>query len=233
MNVSFQLFQLQHIDSEIDRHNKRIKEIQTSLDNNVTISSAEQKLESSKQVFIERSNAFNQINDQIEKKKIKRNQSQSTLYSGKVQNPKELEDLQYEISSLEKSIKTLEESLMQALIDLDESENNLESAKVDLKNARSEFATESALLNAEKEKLLQQVNGLKNKRSPLYKSIQPLFQNQYETLRKRKNGIAVTSVNENSCGACGANLTASQIQAARTPIKLFICPNCSRIIYGS
>ena len=168
----------------------------------------------------------------MEKKKIKRSQSQSSLYSGKVQNPKELEDLQNEIASLEKVIASLEDSLMQALIDLDAAEKDLDSAKLGLKKAKSVFATDNAMLTAEKENLLNTIKGLNSKRTPIYQLVENPHQSLYESLRKRKKGIAVTSLNEDSCGACGGNLTASQAQSARSSKTIFICPNCARIIYG-
>jgi len=233
MNIAFQLYQVQNIDSEIDRVSSRLIEIQESVQKNSRIASAEKILEKTKSKLIIRTNDFNQINDQIEKMKIKKSQSQSSLYSGKIQNPKELEDLQLEIASLEKSVGSLEESLMQALVSFDQAEKQLDAAKDGLKKVRSEFATELAMLNAEKAKLEQKLEGLEAKRKPIYISIDRIYQVQYENLRKRKNGIAVTRLSENCCEACGANLTASQQQSARSSQQLFICPNCGRIIYGS
>jgi len=233
MNIAFQLYQLQHIDSEMDRASARLLAIEDSIKKNSLIASAEKSLEEAKTVLVTRTNDFNHINDQIEKLKIKKNQSQSSLYSGKIQNPKELEDLQLEITSLEKSIGSLEETSMQALVSLDQAEKNLETAKDKLTKARSEFATELSMLNAEKEKLKQNLEGLNAKREPIYDGVDSRYQAQYDNLRKRKNGIAVTRLSDNSCEACGANLTASQQQSARSSQQLFICPNCGRIIYGS
>jgi len=233
MNIAFQLFQVQRIDSDADKMNKRLDQIQDFIENNSKISNAEKAYESKKDYYVKRTNEFNAINDKIEKKKIKKSQSQSSLYSGKVQNPKELEDLQHEIESLQKTVDKLEESQMEALVLLDGAEKDLSTAKNNLKKARSEFATELSLLNAEKEKLTQNLQRLKSQRKPIYTSISVDYQQKYETLRKKKMGIAVTSLSENSCKACGANLTASQQQTARASTKVFICPNCGRIIYGS
>jgi hypothetical protein len=233
MNVAFQLFQLQQIDSEIDHSQQRIDEIDRLLATNSLISSAEKKVNLHDQLLTQRTTAFNLLNDELEKKKIKKTQSQSTLYGGKVQNPKELEDLQNEIASLERSINVLEESLMQALVDVDNAEIKFELSNDDLKKARSTFATESAMLAAEKEKLDQKIGGLQNKRQPQLQQVDGVYLAQYDSLRKRKNGIAIALLHDSSCGACGANLTPSQRQTARSSSTLFICPSCGRIIYGS
>lgn len=233
MNTAFQLFQIQQIDTEIDHADHRLQQIEDAISNNATISKAEKKVEVCKHELILKTNHFNEINDEIEKKKIKKNQSQSSLYSGKVQNPKELEDLQHEITSLDKTIITLEDALMQALIAVDASEEGFAEAKENLKKSKSMFATEMSMLEAEKESLLQKIDGAMKKRTPIFEQIDSAHRKQYEALRRRKNGIAVTILKDDSCGACGSNLTASQRQTARSATTLFICPNCGRIIYGS
>ncbi len=226
------MYQVQQIDSDIDRASRRVAEIDKLIQNNKTIASAEKALEEQQQIFLQRTNEFNQINDEMEKKRIKKSQSQSSLYSGKVQNPKELEDLQHEISSLEKVIASLEDTQMQALIALDTAENNLDTAKLRLKKAKSAFATEVAMLRAEKDALLKSIEGLQAKRDPIMQLVAKEYQAQYKSLRKQKKGVAVTKLNDSSCGACGGNLTASQAQSARSSKTIFICPNCGRIIYG-
>lgn len=233
MNIAFQLFQIQQIDTEIDHAQQRLKEIVDAIEQNSTISEAEKTLEAKKQELVLETSHFNEMNDEIEKKKIKQNQSRSSLYSGKVQNPKELEDLQHEINSLENAISTLEESMMEALVVLDKAEENYKRSKAELAKAQSEFATELSMLTAEQQNLDQKIDGFRNKRIPIYEQIEAAYRNQYETLRARKKGIAVTTLNDDCCGACGTNLTASQRQAARSSQTLFICPNCGRIIYGS
>lgn len=122
---------------------------------------------------------------------------------------------------------------MQALVDVDNAEDKLKLSNDDLKKARSAFATESAMLNAEKENLNQKMVGLHNKRQPIIQQIDSVYLSQYDALRKRKNGVAIAMLNDSSCGACGANLTPSQRQTARSSSILFICPSCGRIIYGS
>ncbi|HLO29263.1 MAG TPA: C4-type zinc ribbon domain-containing protein, partial [Anaerolineales bacterium] len=55
----------------------------------------------------------------------------------------------------------------------------------------------------------------------------------YEQLRKQKRGIAITTISDSSCGACGTTLTPSQKQSARSTSQLFHCPTCGRILYAN
>ena len=55
----------------------------------------------------------------------------------------------------------------------------------------------------------------------------------YDQLRQQRRGIAVTTLSDNSCAACGTTLTLSQLQNARSTSQLFYCPTCSRILYAT
>jgi predicted nucleic acid-binding Zn-ribbon protein len=55
----------------------------------------------------------------------------------------------------------------------------------------------------------------------------------YDQLRKQKRGLAITTIAENSCEACGTTLTPSQQQTARSTSQLFHCPTCGRILYAN
>ena len=233
MNIGFQLYQLQEIDTDLDNSQLRINEIDGLIKNDTNIINAQKNLEKAKKQLLVDNNEFNTISDDIQNKKIKISQSEANLYNGSVKNPKELQDLQLEISSIKKTIRKLEDVLLEVLIRLDQSEKYLEIQKNDLKIANSNFATQSSLLQGEKNTLLEKIQGLNSKKRIMITQIDRSNQNRYETLRKLKSGLAIAKLQDDACGACGAGLTAGQRQEARSASKLFICPSCGRVIYGS
>ena len=233
MNIGFQLYQLQEMDTDLDNSQRRINEIDNLIKNDTKTINAQDNLYKAKTKLTTDNNEFNAISNDIQIKKSKISKSESSLYNGSVTNPKELQDLQMEISSIKKSIEKLEEALLEVMIHVDQSEKHLEIQKEILKNAKSNFATLVSLLNGEKNTLLEKIKGLNSKKITMIAQISEDNLNQYETLRNLKNGLAVTKLQENTCGACGSGLTASQRQEARSATNLFICPSCLRIIYGS
>ena len=233
MNIGFQLYQLQEIDTNLDSAKKRIVEIDVLLNNDKNITSSEENLEKAKKQLVSDTNEFNKINDEVQNKKIKIAQSEASLYGGAVKNPKELEDLQLEISSLKKSVQKIEDSLLEMLIQVDESEKVHDTCREQLINAKSDFTTQKALLQGEKISISEKIQVIISKKQSILLQIEKNNQDRYERLRKNKNGLAVTKLLDDACGACGAGLTASQRQEARSATTLFICPSCARIIYGS
>lgn len=233
MNIGFQLFQLQEIDTDLDNAQLRINEINGLIKNDTSIINAQNYLEKSKKQLVVDNNELNTISDDIKNKKNKISLSEANLYNGSVKNPKELQDLQMEISSIKKTIRKLEDVLLEVMIRVDQSEKFLEIQKKEFNNANSNFATQSSLLQGEKNTLIEKIQGLNSKRRTMVTQINQDNQNRYETLRKIKNGLAIAKLHDDACGACGAGLTAGQRQEARSASKLFICPSCGRVIYGS
>lgn len=233
MNTGFQLFQLQNIDSEADQSHKRITEIDKLISNNDKVIQAQTRLENSETEYKKIKTVFDEIDHEIQQKKIKKSQSESNLYGGKVTNPKELQDLQLEITSLTKILSELDDKLLQQLMVLDEAENKINKYQADLKEANSQFETEKSMLTAEKNKLEAGLKNLEVKRSSLLPQVDPKTLDVYNMLRDRKNGFAVAKLEDKCCSACGASLTAGQCQQARSSSQLFYCPNCGRIVYGS
>jgi predicted nucleic acid-binding Zn-ribbon protein len=233
MNIGFQLNQLQEIDTELDNAQLRINEIDDLIKNDIRVINAKNYLKKAEKQLAVDNNEFNTISYEINNKKIKISQSEASLYNGSVKNPKELQDLQLEISSIKKTIRKLEDILLEVLIRVDQSEKYLEIQKEVFKNANSDFASQSSLLQGEQSTLNEKVQGLFSKRNTMITQIDKVNQSLYENLRKLKKGLAITKLQDEACGACGAGLTASQRQEARSASKLFICPSCGRIIYGS
>ena len=233
MNTGFQLFQLQEIDTAIDNANRRIKEIEISIIDEIRVKQAKDNVEASEANFLHHNTLFNSINDEIQSKKIKKTQSESSLYSGSIVNPKELQDLQKEISSLSAYISKSEDELMNKFVDLEKAEKELAEAKGNLHKKLSEFESLKALLIGEKNQLIHFIESQIGKRDSVTLQLEPSILNTYNSLREAKNGVAVAKLLDDSCSSCGASLTASQCQQARSQAKLSYCPNCGRILYGS
>jgi uncharacterized protein len=233
MITGFQLFQLQEIDSAIDKANRRIKEIEISLNDEKQIKQAKALVDTCEANFLHEKTLFNSIDNDIQSKKIKKIQSESSLYGGSIVNPKELQDLQKEIASLTSYISKSEDELMNKYVDLEKAEKELSEAKEALGKGLSKFESEKALFNGEKNQLEHFIEGLSGKRDSVILPIDRSIMEIYNSLRKTKNGIAVAKLQDDSCASCGSSLTANQCQQARSQVKLFNCPSCGRILYGS
>jgi predicted nucleic acid-binding Zn-ribbon protein len=233
MSAALGLYRLQQVDSQIDQIQARLKAIQQTLENDVALRSANQQLASvdAKNQEVER--LLKASEAEVEKQRIKIRQTEANLYGGHVHNPKELQDLQKDVVSLKRHLETLEERELEAMLAAEETEKNLQSAQADLQRVQSNLNEQNRGLNTESETLHRDLDRLTSERQAVFTDIASQALNVYEQLRKQKRGIAITTVADNSCEACGTTLTPSQQQSARSTSQLFYCPTCGRILFAN
>lgn len=233
MSAALGLYRLQQVDSQIDQIQARLKAIQQTLENDVALRTANQQLASvnAKNQDVER--LLKASEAEVEKQRIKIQQTEANLYGGHVHNPKELQDLQKDVVSLKRHLETLEERELEAMLAAEEAEKNLQSAQADLQRVQSNLNEQNRGLTMESETLHRDLDRLTSERQAVVTDIAGQALNVYEQLRKQKRGIAITTVADNSCEACGTTLTPSQQQSARSASQLFYCPTCGRILYAN
>jgi hypothetical protein len=232
MNQAFQLYQLQKIDSQLDIIENRLNEIARILDADETIKLAENAVQQKQQEIHQEKLTLQRADDAVQAQKIKIETSSLALYGGKIQNPKELQDLQNEISSLKKHLATLEDQELEAMIRYDQLELDLKQVSENKKSAQGKFAEKQSKLLGEQMQGTKTKEKLLAERAAVLPSILPEDLEIYLKLRKTKRGIAVASITEGACTGCGSNLTPAEWQAARSPRQVAYCTSCGRIIYA-
>jgi predicted nucleic acid-binding Zn-ribbon protein len=232
MNQPFLLYQVQKIDTETDQSNKRLSEIERLLSENQVVVEAEKILDEANRLLAEKEKSLKKIEDAVEKTQIKMQNSEASLYGGKIRLPKELQDLQNEIVSLKKLLSSQEDQQLEAILLVEEAEKDAARASHELESARAAFATQTAALQGEKSSLIKNKERLLSERAAAISPIQPEFMSIYDRLRVQKRGIAIAGVSEDSCSACGAGLTPAGLQAARSSQQIVYCSQCGRMLYG-
>jgi len=232
MSAALGLYRLQQVDSQMDQIRSRLKTIRETLENDRELHAAKETLSTAENLHKQASTALKQSETDVEKQNIKIEQTEASLYSGSVHNPKELQDLQMEVTSLKKYLGTLEERELEAMVYAEEIEKELKSAQDQLTGVQSRLKEQNLDLSYESDVLSKDLERLEDERSAVTKALDEQAIKTYEQLRQQKRGVAISIVNEDACSACGTTLTASQQQSTRSTSQLFYCPTCGRIIYS-
>jgi len=233
MSAALGLYRLQQVDSQIDQIQARLKAIQETLENDAALRSANEHFAAAESKYKAAEQALKLSEAEVEKQRIKLGQTDASLYGGRVQNPKELQDLQKDVVSLKRHLQTLEERQLEDMLALETAEKELQLAKTDLEGVKSGLSDQHRDLTMESETLRRNLEHLNSERQAVITDIAGQALNAYDQLRKQKRGLAITTVSDNSCEACGTTLTASQHQNARSATQLFHCPTCGRILYAN
>lgn len=231
MSRSKTLYQLQQYDSGIDQAIKRIQSIDSILGDTTEFDSALKKQVELKIFLDEKQKILKSAEHTVEVQNQKIAQNQNKLYSGAITNPKDLEDLQLESTSLLKYLSVLEERQLEAMLEFDQAQVNYDQISAQVEEISLKKQTESEILSAEKSDLESGISSLRSDREALLTRAEILELPIYEILRKSSGGIAVTLMQNSSCSACGSNIPSAIEQEARSPKKLSFCPACKRILH--
>src|SRR6476469_2451485 len=233
MSAALGLYRLQQVDSQIDQIQGRLKAIQQTIENDVMLRAANEHFTTADSNHGGAERALKLSESEVEKQQIKIQQTEASLYGGKVQSPKELQDLQKDIVSLKRHLETLEERQLEAMLLVEDTEKNLRTARTDLERVQSNLKEQNKDLTKESETLRKDLERLNSERQAVVTDIASQALSVYDKLRRQKRGIAITTIADNSCEACGTTLTASQQQTARSTSQLFHCPTCGRILFAN
>jgi uncharacterized protein len=233
MSASLGLYRLQQVDRQIDHTRSQLDNIRRTLENDAELQQAFKEVETAQASHHYAGHALKNAEAEVASQRIKIEQAESSLYGGKVQNPKELQDLQKDIASLKKHLVTLEEREFDAMIKVEGTENNLQSAKTKLELVQARLGNEHKKLIEDQSALEIILEQLAEEREASLAPIESNLLQIYENLRQQKRGVAITEVSDNSCASCGATITNSLQQNARSQKQLAHCPSCGRILYAN
>ncbi|MBL8101742.1 MAG: hypothetical protein JNM02_04365 [Anaerolineales bacterium] len=231
MSASLGLFRLQQVDRQIDRARTQLEAIRQTLENDIELKTALQNVETTQTENHRISHETKTAEAEVDAQKIKIEQAESSLYSGNVKNPKELQDLQKEIASLKKYLVTLEERQLESMMKAEAADAELQDAKTKLEKMQARLGSEHGKLLEEQSTLLKQLERLTEEREAALAPIESGLLQIYENLRRQKRGVAVSEIVDNACTSCGTTVNASFQQNARSQKQLVNCPSCGRILF--
>jgi len=233
MSAALGLFRLQQVDSQIDQIRVRLKAIDDTLHNDLELRTATEHFAAAETKLTSAEHEMSTSDSEVEKQRIKIQQAEASLYGGAVHNPKELQDLQKDIASLKRHLETLESRELESMAVVETAELDLKSATSALEKVKAGRSSQNLDLTREIETLQKDLERLESERKAVSGNITTNFFTLYNQLRQQRRGIAVATISDSSCAACGTTLTPSQEQNARSTSQLFNCPTCGRILFAN
>lgn len=229
MSLPGQLYQLQHLDIELQDRRQVIDEVTRQLSENQALLAAESQLASQKQQLAEANKIQKDFEWELEDVREKSKQLRNKLYGGTVKNPKELVNLENESEILRKKTRGKEDELLELMSQIEDLEANIGASTKELEEMTQEWQQKQEILNAKKTRTETELAGLSQTRGELAQEISPDVLDLYERIRSTK-GQAVAKVEQGRCQGCYITLPISQWQRARSG-ELVQCSSCNRVLY--
>lgn len=224
------LYSVQSLELVIDKTRQRIKEIEKALADDEKVSACRTKLEASDKAYTQLRTQIKDLELETASLAEKIKEVDKLLYSGRILNPKELQDRQNELDSLKRRQKTLEDQLLKAIEEADQKKVVFENAKAALASAIEERDRENEDLIKERAELDSEIGTNLKKRKAIVAEIPDSTFKAYRKLRKKKNGHAVALLKDQCCIICGIEQTSSDAQLIANSEELIYCKGCGRIL---
>jgi predicted nucleic acid-binding Zn-ribbon protein len=233
MSLTLPLYRLQQIDSRLKLVTIRLVSIKHTLENNAELQAASRQYEEAKANYHQTEKLLKNSEYESTTHRIKLEQVESSLYSGRIQNPKELQDLQKEIASIKRNLSTVEDHQLELMMSVEECQLAIIATQKTFEQTQGKVISANASLRTELNSLEKETENLNAQRLAVLPAIDPISLNLYDSLRQKRSGLAVSQVIENACDTCGASLTPGLAQSVRTSSQLVLCPMCGRILYSN
>jgi predicted nucleic acid-binding Zn-ribbon protein len=232
MSAALGLYRLQQIDSQMDQARARLESIRQTLENDLELRAASERVTTAESAHREAERTQRGAETEVQAQRIKIEQAESSLYSGSVRNPKELQDLQKDVVSLKKHLATLEDRLLEAMLATDSAASSLTEARAALNQVEFRLSEQNRHLTNERTTLSHNLERFESERKAAAAPLDAKLFEQYEALRRDRRGLAVTTVSDGACAACGTTLTPGHQQSARSNGPIARCPTCGRILFA-
>lgn len=231
MSQAQRLYQLQLLDSKLDEAKTELAEIAAVLGEDEALKTAKKAVEGAEKKLRQAQATMLDLELEVKSLADKIAQEEKMLYSGAVTSAKEAANLQDEVVSLKRRHSQREELLLEAMVAVEEAEEQLSQTQANFASIQREWAASQKDFSQRQALLNTQAAELSAQRPAIANGIDPENLIIYENLRRTRAGRAVAALKNGVCQACGMTAPNNQIQQARAGVELTYCGACGRILY--
>ena len=225
------LYELQEVDLELSALKKHLSKIRTQLTDNSEISSARQHAQelTLRDVFL--SGKGRVAEKDVTEIKETLDKLTSRLYSGSITKAKEMSAAQEEQEYIIKQQEMAENILLELMVEIEECMTKLDEATQRLKKLESDSPKLEQSLKNEESQFSNKVDILQERRDTISMNHESKTLSIYESVRKNKDGEAISKVKQGMCQGCRLTLPHSELQQAKNSNRITQCSSCNRILY--
>ena len=168
----------------------------------------------------------------VEQVKARRTRDRDRMDQGLITNPKDLERMQHEMTSLERRIVSLEDDELEIMGRLEDLQRDLDEVTVRLTAADERLADLKAAGAGKTSEIDASLEQIVGERAAAADGLPDDLLALYEKLRAHKGGVAAAALHQRRCTGCQLGIDNAELAViARAPSDLVIrCEECSRIL---
>jgi predicted nucleic acid-binding Zn-ribbon protein len=148
-----------------------------------------------------------------------------------IKTNKEYQALLKEIETGKEHNSQREEEIISMLEEIDQLKTDYARTVERAHKEREEIEEEEAQVKDQMVTVEQDIALWSQNREEIIKEMDPELLKRYNTLKERRNGIAVVLVKNEGCQGCFVNIPPQMYNEVQKNKEIILCPNCHRILY--
>ena len=227
-----ELVELQAIENAVSARYAEVEKVKA----NPGLIEAEKNLEVRRQKSEEKNNKFydldvkrKKLEDTVDTHDEKIKSNENKLFSGTINDPKELSNYQEEIQMYKNSNSKLEDEVLEIMEEQDMAKPEIEALKEEMVELDSVLKRTRSEMDEKLEVLKHNIEGLKKRKEAVVSRIPEDYLKRYNDLKTKKGGIAVSVIKDNFCNVCNMEIPSSEVERFVDSDQVYRCPICGRM----
>ena len=148
-----------------------------------------------------------------------------------IQTNREYQSILKEIEDTKQSNKQSEEELLLLIEQLEAMQNKIVEITKKCADEEAKLSAENKVIEDEAVKLEAQKSKIIKARNNQAEKVDKKYLKRYETLKERRNGLAVAGVTKGVCQGCNMNIPPQMFNDLLREDAILSCPTCNRMMY--
>lgn len=167
---------------------------------------------------------------QMKSREAKKKDFEDKMYSGRVRNPKELDDMQREVQMLGEQIDKLEDQALNLMEDIEQRRAAVSDQDSTLRDQEARLAQVEAHYASENKRIADEVSALESQRAGLIPAIPQDLLRRYDEIRSKRGNLGIVKMTSEICPGCRIAIPLDTMRQLKRGARVF-CESCGRILY--
>lgn len=231
MSRAKQLLQLQEIEEDLREKLTLLKKVQAALSDSPALRQAQASHRAAEAAHAEARAAQHDLELELQELDDKIKRETERLYSGKIKNPKELDNIRREVEALKRRRGDLDERALKGMEEVEQIGKEFAEAEQALAIAEAEWRHQQSDLSEKEQKLKRYISARRRQRDATLAQIASNDLARLRDIQARKGGKGVAALRDGAiCGLCGVSVSAAKVAQIQSADELITCGNCGRIL---
>jgi predicted nucleic acid-binding Zn-ribbon protein len=224
------LYELQQIDTRIHNLEREREALDSGVELRTQVEALREQAQAAGAELRSREAEMHDAELQMKTREAKKKDFEDKMYSGKVRNPKELDDMQREVQMLSDQISKLEDKALTLMDENEERRAALSAAESELGQQEAGLAQIEERYAAECARIDGEIASLQSQRAEIALSIPSDLLRRYDDLRAKRGNLAVVKMESGVCPGCRVAVSVDTMRRLKRGERVS-CESCGRMLY--